>query len=189
MENYIASLVSINGRKAQIINFNLEDIDDWFAKVVVKIYSKMLFDFSKRLRDRASIPFHIFVEEAHRYVQNDNDTELIGYNIFERIAKEGRKYGVIINLISQRPVELSDTVISQCANFLIFKLSHPLDVDYITKMLPNITTEIVEKQKSLQPGTCMAFGSSFKIPMIVKMQMPNPAPSSSSCDVLQTWKA
>lgn len=189
MENYIASLVSFNGRKAQIINFNLEDIDDWFAKVVVKIYSKMLFDFSKRLRDRASIPFHIFVEEAHRYVQNDNDTELIGYNIFERIAKEGRKYGVIINLISQRPVELSDTVISQCANFLIFKLSHPLDVDYITKMLPNITTEIVEKQKSLQPGTCMAFGSSFKIPMIVKMQMPNPAPSSSSCNVLETWKA
>ena len=49
--------------------------------------------------------------------------------------------------------------------------------------------EIVEKQKSLQPGTCMAFGSSFKIPMIVKMQMPNPAPSSSSCDVLNTWKA
>ncbi|MBR3362307.1 MAG: ATP-binding protein [Bacilli bacterium] len=188
VENYIASLVSTNGKKAQIVNFNLEDVEDWFAKVVVKLYSKMLFNFTKRLKDRASIPFHIFVEEAHRYVQKDIDVDLIGYNIFERIAKEGRKYGIILNLISQRPVEISETVISQCANFLIFKLNHPRDVEYITKMLPNISAEIVEKQKSLQPGTCMAFGLAFKVPMIVRMQMPDPAPSSSSCDVVATWK-
>ena len=188
MENYIATLVSANGKKAQIVNFNLEDVDDWFAKVVVKIYSKMLFNFTKRLKQRASIPFHIFVEEAHRYVQNDIDVQLIGYNIFERIAKEGRKYGIILNLISQRPVEISETVISQCSNFLIFKLNHPRDVEYIKKMLPNISEEIVEKQKSLQPGTCMAFGKAFKVPMIVKMQMPNPEPSSSSCNIIETWK-
>ena len=188
MENYIATLVSANGKKAQIVNFNLEDVDDWFAKVVVKIYSKMLFNFTKRLKQRASIPFHIFVEEAHRYVQNDGDVELIGYNIFERIAKEGRKYGIILNLISQRPVEISETVISQVSNFLIFKLNHPRDVEYIKKMLPNISEEIVEKQKSLQPGTCMAFGKAFKVPMIVKMQMPNPEPSSSSCNIIETWK-
>jgi len=187
-ENYIATLVSANGKKAQIVNFNLEDVDDWFAKVIVKIYSRMLFTFTKRLKQRASIPFHIFVEEAHRYVQNDGDVDLIGYNIFERIAKEGRKYGVILNLISQRPVEISETVISQMSNFLIFKLNHPRDVEYIKKMLPNISEEIVEKQKSLQPGTCMAFGKAFKVPMIVKMEMPNPEPSSSSCDVIETWK-
>ena len=189
MENYISTLVAKNGRKAQIINFNLEDVEDWFAKVVVKIYTKMLFNFAKKLKDRASIPFHIFVEEAHRYVQRDGDVELIGYNIFERAAKEGRKYGLMFNLISQRPVEISDTVISQCANFLIFKITHPRDLDYITKMLPNISADIVEKQKTLQPGTCMAFGSAFKIPTIVRMQMPDPAPSSSSCDVVRTWQA
>lgn len=188
IENYIATLVAKNGRKAQVINFNLEDVEDWFAKVVTKIYTKMLFGFCKRLNDRASIPFHIFVEEAHRYVQNDGDVDLIGYNIFERVAKEGRKYGIIFNLISQRPVEISETVISQCANFLIFKLNHPRDVEYIRKMLPNISAEIVEKQKSLQPGTCMAFGRGFKVPTIVRMKMPDPAPSSSSCDVVQTWK-
>lgn len=189
IENYIATLVAANGKKAQIINFNLEDVEDWFAKVVVKIYTKMLFNFTKRLKNRASIPFHIFVEEAHRYVQNDGDVELIGYNIFERAAKEGRKYGLIFNLISQRPVEISDTVISQCANFLIFKITHPRDLDYITKMLPNISADIIEKQKTLQPGTCMAFGGAFKIPTIVRMKMPDPAPSSSSCDVFTTWKA
>ena len=189
MENYIATLVAKNNKKAQIINFNLEDVEDWFAKVVVKIYTKMLFNFTKKLKNRASIPFHIFVEEAHRYVQNDGDVELIGYNIFERAAKEGRKYGLVFNLISQRPVEISDTVISQCANFLIFKITHPRDLDYITKMLPNISADIIEKQKTLQPGTCMAFGGAFKIPTIVRMKMPDPAPSSSSCNVFETWKA
>ena len=186
-DQFIASLITKNNRKAQIINFNLEDVEDWFAKFVTKAYVKLLFNYVKNMSNRATIPFHIFLEEAHRYVQKDNDTYLIGYNIFDRVAKEGRKYGLILDLISQRPVELSDTVISQMANFLIFKITHPLDVEYIQKMLPNISVDIIEKQKSLQPGTCMAFGRAFKIPMIVKMQMPNPMPESSNCNILKTW--
>ncbi len=187
VDQYIASLISNNSRKAQIINFNLEDVEDWFAKFVTKTYVKLLFNYTKGMSNRATIPFHIFIEEAHRYVQKDNDTFLLGYNIFDRVAKEGRKYGLILDLISQRPVELSDTVISQMSNFLIFKITHPLDVEYIQKMLPNISLDIVEKQKSLQPGTCMAFGRAFKIPMIVRMQMPDPMPESSNCDIVSTW--
>ncbi|MDD3392760.1 MAG: ATP-binding protein [Bacilli bacterium] len=188
LESYIASLVSINGKKAQIINFNLEDVPDWFAKVITKIYAKMFFKFTKGLKKRASIPLHIFLEEAHRYVQNDNDSFLLGYNIFDRIAKEGRKYGLMLNLISQRPVEISETVISQCSNFLIFKLNHPRDLDYIKKMIPNISSEIVEKQKSLQPGTCVAFGKAFKVPMIISLNKPSPVPSSSNADVSNSWR-
>lgn len=186
-EQYITNLVAADNGKTQIINFNLEDIDDSMAKIIVKIYAHMFFNFEKSLPNRATVPFHIFLEEAHRYVQNDNDKYLIGYNIFERIAKEGRKYGIILDLISQRPVELSDTVISQCSNFIIFKMNHPRDLEYITKMLPNISADIVEKQKTLQPGTCVAFGKAFKIPMIVKMDKPNPTPESSSCDVYNKW--
>ena len=188
-DQYIASLVSKNNKKAQIINFNLEDVEDWFAKFVTKSYVKLLFNYVKNMNNRATIPFHIFLEEAHRYVQKDSDSYLLGYNIFDRVAKEGRKYGLILDLISQRPVELSDTVISQMANFLIFKITHPLDVEYIQKMLPNISIDIIEKQKSLQPGTCMAFGRAFKIPMIVRMQMPNPMPESSNCNIIGTWKS
>lgn len=190
LNNYIASLVTcVSGHKAQIVNFNLEDIEDSMAKVITKVYTRMLFEFTKKLPDRASIPFHVFLEEAHRYVQNDNDKYLLGYNIFDRVAKEGRKYGLIFNLISQRPVEISETVISQCSSFLIFKMNHPRDLEYIKKMLPNINQEIIEKQKSLQPGTCVAFGKAFKIPIIIKMTPPNPAPYSSNCDVENRWKA
>ena len=189
LNNYIGSLVTKNNKKSQIVNFNLEDIDDRLAKTMVKIYSKMLFTFTKHLQSRGSIPFHILLEESHRYVQNDNDNFLLGYNIFERIAKEGRKFGLILNLVSQRPVELSETVISQISNFLIFKMTHPRDLDYIKKMLPNMSAEIMEKQKSLQPGMCVAFGRAFKVPMIIKMPLPNPEPHSSNVDVVKIWQA
>lgn len=187
MENYVASLVTYNNKKAQIVNFNLEDADDRLSKTIVKIYAKLFFDFTKRLNERASIPFHLVLEESHRYVQNDNDNFLLGYNIFERIAKEGRKFGMLLFLISQRPVELSETVISQCSNFLIFKMTHPRDLEYMEKMLPNMSAEIMEKQKSLQPGTCVAFGRAFSIPMIVKMPLPNPEPYSTNADIVGRW--
>lgn len=187
-EQYIRNLLTAeNGRKAQIINFNINYVDDRFAKNITKMYSKLLFDYAKNLEKRASLPFHIILEEAHRYVQNDSDVSLIGYNIFDRITKEGRKYGVLLGLISQRPSELSETCLSQCSNFLIFKMLHPLDVDYIQKMVPNITNEVVKRLRILQPGTCIAFGNAFKIPVLIKLPMPNPAPASSSCDISGIW--
>ena len=188
LEKYLSSLLIKDGTKYQIVNINLNDIDDEFAKVLTKIYSRLIFDFSKGLKTRGSIPFHIVLEEAHRYIQQDHDRFLFGYNIFERIAKEGRKYGVILGIITQRPVELSDNVISQCTNFLIFKINHPMDIDYIRKTIPHITDDIIEKQKALQAGTCLGFGLGFRIPLIIKMEMPDPAPLSGNCDVVKIWK-
>lgn len=187
LEKYLSSLLIKDGKKYQIVNINLNDIDDEFAKVLTKIYSRLIFEFAKELKTRASIPFHIVLEEAHRYIQNDQDRFLLGYNIFERMAKEGRKYGVILGIITQRPVELSDNVISQCTNFLIFKINHPMDIDYIRKTIPHITDDIIEKQKTLQAGTCLGFGLGFKIPLIIKMEMPDPAPLSGNCDVVKVW--
>ncbi len=186
LDQFISNLIIKDGKKYQIVNINLEDVDDGFAKSVVKIFTRLLFELSKKVQ-RGSIPFNILLEEAHRYVQKDTDEFLFGYNIFDRVAKEGRKYGVIMSLISQRPVDLSDTVISQCSNFIIFKMSHPRDIEYITKMIPNITEDTIEKQKSLQVGNCLVFGTGFKIPLIARLEMPNPMPQSSSCNVVETW--
>lgn len=188
IDNYVSSLIVLNNKRSQIVNVNLENVNDGLAKTIVKIMSRILFDFSKGLKERASIPFHLFIEEAHRYVVSDNDNFLLGYNIFERIAKEGRKYGVILNLISQRPVEISETVISQVSNFLILKMTHPRDLEYIEKMLPNISSDIINKLNSLQSGTLVAFGNAFKIPVLIKMDLPNPLPYSSNCDVINRWK-
>ena len=185
---FISDIILVNGNKrAQIINFVLEDVDDRFAKAMVKVYSRILFRFTKSMVNRGSMPIHIMLEEAHRYVQKDYDNQMLGYNIFERIAKEGRKFGLVLDLITQRPTELSETVISQCSNFLIFKINHPSDLEYIRKMVPNISADVIEKQKSLQSGTGVAFGPMMKIPMIVKMELPNPEPHSSNAQIYKNW--
>ena len=184
---YIQNLFMSHSGRVQIVNMNLNYIDDRFAKVLTKIYAKMFFDFTTNLRERASYPIHIILEEAYRYVQNDNDINVLGYNIFDRITKEGRKYGVIMGLITQRPSELSNTALSQCSNFIVFRMFHPNDLKIISSITSNVNSETVEKIKNLTSGTAMVFGLAFKLPLIVKLDIPSPMPKSTSLDVKNTW--
>ena len=186
-EEYVNSLITKNNKKAQLINFNINYVDDRFAKNIVKIITKMLFDVVKNIKPRASLPFHIILEEAHRYVLKDNDIDLLGYNIFERIAKEGRKYGILLGLITQRPSELSETVISQCNNFLVFKMTHPKDSEYINRLIPFLTEEISKRLQIIQPGNCYVFGPAFKLPTLITLDKPNPTPESNNVNIINTW--
>lgn len=187
LDEYIKK-IQINGnKKSQIVNFNLEDVDDRFARSIVKIFGRMFMKFTRGLENRASFPIHMILEEAHRYVLDGDDKALFGYNIFERIAKEGRKYGLLLDLITQRPTDINENVISQCANFLIFKINNPADLEYIAKSVPNMSEDSIEKQKTLQAGTCLAMGRIFKIPMLVKMERADPPPTSANCDIYANW--
>jgi len=186
--NYINSLLtSQDNKKCQIVNFNINYVNDRLAKAITKILSKLLFDFASENKNRGSVPYHIIIEEAHRYVQQDADREILGYNIFDRITKEGRKYGVLLGLITQRPSELSETAISQCSNFVILRTLHPKDLDYIKNMVPNVSSEIIEHLKTLQPGNCIAFGTAFKLPTRLEIEQPNPAPLSNNANIKKVW--
>lgn len=188
MDEYVNSLLIANdGSKCQIVNFNINYVDDRTAKVITKIVSRMLFNVASNTIPRGSRAFHIIIEEAHRYVIKDNDVDLLGYNIFERITKEGRKYGIFLGLITQRPSELSDTCISQCTNFVILRTLHPKDLDYIKNMVPNISMEIVQQLKNLKPGNCIAFGNAFKVPVSMYIDLPNPRPMSNNVDIVGVW--
>ena len=171
----------------QIINMNLNYIDERFAKTLTKIFTKIFFNFSTNLKERGSYPIHVILEEAHRYVQNDNDINVIGYNIFDRITKEGRKYGVILGLITQRPSELSTTALSQCSNFIAFRMFHPNDLNIISNISSNVSMETINKLKNLTPGTAMIFGVSFKLPLIAKLELPDPMPQSTNVDIKNRW--
>ncbi len=175
------------GGRVQIVNFNINYVDDRIAKVITKIISRMLFIKSSMIKPRGSRAFHIIIEEAHRYVQHDSDIELLGYNIFERIAKEGRKYGIFLAMITQRPSELSDTCVSQCVNFVILRTMHPVDLKYIKEMVPFVSAEIVLQLKNLKPGNCIAFGSAFKVPTTMYIDLPNPRPLSNNVDLEKVW--
>lgn len=187
-ETYIRKLItSIDGKKAQIVNFNINHVDDRMAKAIVKIISRILFSYSVESKERAKIPFHIIIEEAHRYVQDDNDISILGYNIFDRITKEGRKYGVILGFITQRPSELSETSLSQCSNFVILRTLHPKDLSFISSMINDFSSDMLESLKNLQPGNAIAFGSAFKIPVAIRFEKPNPEPLSNNADIAKLW--
>ena len=171
----------------QIINFNLNNVEERFVKVLTKIYTRIFFNYVTSLKERASFPIHVILEEAHRYVQNDTDIEVLGYNIFDRIAKEGRKYGLLLGFITQRPSELSTTALSQCSNFISFKIFHPSDINIISNISSNVSEETIEKIKNLLPGTAIVFGTSFKVPLLVKLDLPDPMPKSTSVDIVNKW--
>ena len=187
-EDFVKKLfLSDNGEEVQIINISLDNMEDRFAKVLTKIYCKLFFQFATNLDNRGSFPIHIILEEAHRYVNNDTDAMVIGYNIFDRITKEGRKYGVLLGLITQRPRELSHTALSQCSNFLIFRVFHPDDFQMIEAMISSISREELGKLKILRRGNALCFGSAFATPFLVQLDMPNPPPSSSNVKITDTW--
>ena len=171
----------------QIINFNLNNVEERFIKILTKIYARIFFNYVTNLKERASFPIHVILEESHRYVQNDTDVDVLGYNIFDRIAKDGRKYGILLGLITQRPCELSTTCLSQCSNFITFKMFHPSDINIISSISSNVSNETIEKIKNLLPGIAIVFGSSFKVPLLVKLELPNPMPKSTSVDIVNKW--
>ena len=186
-EEYMKKLfLSDREEPVQIVNFNLNYVDERFAKTLTKIYAKLFLDYAISLKDNSKFSIQVVLEEAHRYVQNDSDIEVLGYNIFDRITKEGRKYGILLGLISQRPSELSETAISQCFNFVLFKMFHPIDINFVTSMISGMSGSMVDKMKVLNPGTCILFGTAFKFPIISLIDMPNPAPYSQSCSIDKT---
>ena len=187
-EEYILRFFrAANGENAQLVNINFSFIEERFSKVLTKIFSKMFFNYTTSLKDRTSYPIHIILEEAHRYVQKDNDLDVIGYNIFDRITKEGRKYACVLGFITQRPSELSNTSLSQCSNFVCFKLFHPDDLDIVGSISSSVNTDMIKRLKNLRPGNALVFGNAFKIPLMVKMELPNPMPQSTNVDLVQQW--
>lgn len=187
-EEYVKKFfLNSDGTPCQIVDVNFDSLDERISKTLTKIFSKLFFNYVTNLKERASFPIHIIIEEAHRFVQNDNDINTIGYNIFDRITKEGRKYGIVLGLITQRPSELSKTVLSQCSNFIVFRIYHPEDVDIIMSLSTNVTKETEDKLKILHPGMAMCFGTAFKVPTIVQFELPRPMPTSRSVRITNVW--
>ena len=186
-EEYIKHLFNSQGKKVQLIDINLSHVDDRFAKILTKLISKLLFSYTTKLKVRGSFPINIILEEAHRYVQNDNDTNIIGYNIFDRITKEGRKYGTLLTFITQRPSELSSTSLSQCSNFIVFRIFHPKDFEIVKSISTNVTEEALEKLKTLNSGTALIFGTGFKLPLLAELKLPSPMPESTSLNISKIW--
>ena len=134
-------------------------------------------------------PILLVYEEAHKYVPN---SELSKYRSskqsIERIAKEGRKYGVTLLLASQRPSEISETIFSQCNNFIAMRLTNPVDQSYVKKLLPDSLGTLMDKMASLKQGEALLVGESIILPSIVQIDPCKNPPSSNDIPYWELWK-
>ena len=183
VDEYVASILGDN----QVVNIDVSLLDDASAEVVTKVLAKLLLDYLKKRPQKADMPINFVIEEAHRFVRNETNYGPIGYNIFERIAKEGRKFGLLLGISSQRPSELSKTVVSQCSNFIIHRVQNPDDLQYITKMVPYVNQGMIERLTYLQTGNALVFGTAINLPTLTKFAEANPKPDSENAKISEKW--
>lgn len=183
VNEYIDKLLGEN----QIVDLDISSLDDASSEVVTKVLAKLLLDYLKKSELKAETPINFIIEEAHRFVKNETNYGAVGYNIFERIAKEGRKYGMLLGISSQRPSELSKTVVSQCSNFIVHRVQNPDDLQYISKMVPYINQNMIERLTYLQTGHALVFGSAINLPTLTRFEQANPTTDSDNARISEKW--
>ncbi|MGN1105604.1 MAG: ATP-binding protein, partial [Huintestinicola sp.] len=199
-ENTIKQFIGYGNSKSNITIIDLSGVPFEVLSITVSLISRLLFEFGyyyKRLRHSTNpnetinndTPFLLVYEEAHKYVPN---SDLVKYRAsresIERIAKEGRKYGITLMLASQRPSEISETIFSQCNNFITMRLTNPNDQNYVKRLLPDTMGQLIDKMPTLKSGECLLIGDAVIIPSIVKIEECNPKPSSNDIPYLELWK-
>lgn len=176
-------------KRAQVFILDLSTVDDEVVEVVSSVVTRLVFDRLRRSTTRNIFPVNLVLEEAHRYVpsQPASASTLDATKIFERVAKEGRKYGLFLILSSQRPSELSGTVLSQCSNYMIHRIQNPEDLHHIRRMTPFISESVLNRLASLPKQHALVFGTSVSIPTTCKIRTAFPLPHSDDSDVSTYW--
>ena len=181
--------------KCNVTIIDLSAIPFEVLSIVVSLLSRIIFDFAfhySKIQHKKGlvndIPFMLVCEEAHNYIPKDGGAEYAASkHSIERIAKEGRKYGLNLMVVSQRPSEVSETIFSQCNNFIVLKLTNVNDQNCIKNLLPDNNASLVDVLPTLAAGECLVVGDAVPLPAVVRMDMPNPVPNSSNVNVYDEW--
>lgn len=175
-------------KSAQIIIVDMNAVEDEVVELVSAVLSRMVFRQLRRADPRNRFPVHMLLEEAHRYVASTPSRYAMDAGrIFERIAKEGRKYGLFLLVASQRPSELSKTVLSQCSNFVVHRIQNPDDLSQIRQMTPYISDSVLRRLPSLPKQHALVFGNSVNLPTTFKVRKAAPLPASDDAKIVDLW--
>lgn len=173
---------------SQMVLLDMNDAADEVVEIASAVISRLVFDRLRRLDPRNSYPVHVILEEAHRYVaERKSGFAIDASKVFERIAKEGRKYGLFLILASQRPSEVSSTVLSQCSNFVVHRIQNPDDLRHIRQMTPFISESVLRRLPSLPKQHALIFGSAVNLPTTFKVRNVSPKPKSDDAKIRDLW--
>ncbi|RTR38595.1 ATP-binding protein [Shewanella canadensis] len=189
-----------SSNKSNVTVIDLSGVPFEVLSITVSLISRLVFEYGyiyKRIRCTKQpdekinndTPILLVYEEAHKYVPNSDLSKYRSSKAsIERIAKEGRKYGVTLLLASQRPSEISETIFSQCSNFIAMRLTNPADQGYVKKLLPDSLGSLIDKMTSFRQGEALLVGESIILPSIVQIDPCTNAPSSNDIPYWQLWK-
>ncbi len=185
----IEKLVEDKPSQVTIIDMSLLPYE--VLETITGLIGRLILDFVSRFpeSDRGKLPMVIALEEAQNYIpeKNRGDRESIAKKVFERIAREGRKYGISLLVSSQRPSELSKTVLSQCNSFIIHRLQNPEDQKYVRQLVSAANEDILQQLPILPQQHVVIMGDAVRTPVQARMNNANPRPNSNNPKFIENW--
>ncbi|MGI5446320.1 ATP-binding protein [Streptomyces sp. CA-243310] len=181
------------GATSNITVIDLSGVPFEVLSITVSLISRLLFDYAYYYKKthpemRTETPLLVVYEEAHKYVPKGGPAKYNAARVaIERIAKEGRKYGITAAIVSQRPSEISETIFSQCSNFLAMRLTNPEDQNYVKRLIPDSLGLLTDSLSMLSSGEALLIGDAAVMPSLVRLEEASPVPSSSDVPYLQEW--
>jgi len=185
----LRDFVGLGDPKCHITVIDLSGVPFDVRPAVSAQIGRLAFEFNYWNPRRRDFPLLLVCEEAHTYIPREGGTRYEGTRrSMERIAKEGRKYGVGLAVVSQRPHELSETVLSQCGTFICLRLANPDDQAYIRGLVPDAESNLMDVLSALGRGEAMVMGEAVPLPIRVQVLAPDPTPHSQDVDYHTAWR-
>ncbi len=189
LDNFCNALMKGDNEKGvKVIDFS--EVPSDILPLIISLVGRIIFSVQQWTSSEFRHPISLFCDEAHLYIPEKNTTDSvsqIGLNTFERIAKEGRKYGLGLVVISQRPSEVNRTVMSQCNNFIALRLTNAEDQSVIKRLLPDNLAGLTDIIPILDIGEALVVGDASLLPTRINIKEPNIKPSSATIEFWKEW--
>jgi len=190
LEKLVEKLMDFNNKKGnKIIDFS--EVPSDILPLITGLVTRLIFSVQQWTNEDKRHPIALFCDEAHLYIPANTSSSSVeekGLHNFQRVAKEGRKYGVSLVVISQRPADVSKTVLSQCGNFISMRLSNPDDQNVIRRLFPDSLGNFADLLPTLDIGESLIVGDACLLPSRVKIDEPAVKPQSATIDFWDEWK-
>ena len=189
MAELLRQFIGLGEKKANITVVDLSSVPTDVRPAVSAQVGRLAYEFNYWNPKRREFPITLICEEAHAYIPRERNGPFEGTKkMMERIAKEGRKYGVSIGVVSQRPTELSETMLAQCSSFICLRTTNPDDQAYVRGLVPEAEGDLTDILTSLGRGEALVLGEAAPLPTRVQIYRPNPEPKSNDVDYFTGWR-
>ena len=184
----LRDFVGLGAQKAAVTVIDLSSVPFDVRPTVAAQIGRLAFEFNYWNPEYREFPILLICEEAHAYIPRASESQFAGARkSMERIAKEGRKYGVGLAVVSQRPHEVSETVLAQCGTFICLRITNPNDQAYVRSLVPESEGDLVSVLAGLGRGEALVLGEAVPLPTRLQFDKPNPTPNSDDVDFYAKW--